>query len=277
MDETIRIYVPTVNALGKHMRPEDKTEEKEETKIEPTETLVKPEPPVQKKPWRKQTYLETLQEVLKERSKQESYMNFRHPWFNLAYNWMIAVLIVAMFASFCWWGAKIRKDYREESIRATAYAEYEAAAQAEKQAEEEAKAKALAEEKASEEYIVNELTTSLSKMYYGVKNFQEKYRYSDTDFETYGRCAWNRMLNPAYSDDFAEVVFQPDQFLNCSENNPDVEPYHSMAKKHIQKWRAETVAPVSNDYVYAELTPNGVYLRNEFKADGYARRWRAEG
>lgn len=267
MDETIRVYLPR-----KELRTERIVDDLEE---EPVETPKAKHSHVKEPESIWEDRLRTLREVLAARAKTEGRWRYKHRWFDIVYNWVIGILVVALFVGLICWGVRVVKENKEARIYATAYAEYEAAAQSAKEAEEAAKAQALAAERASEEYIVSEMTSALSKMYYGIKNFEEKYHYSDADFETYGRCAYNRMLNGSYSDDFATVVFQPEQFLSCSENNPDVEPYHSMAKKHIQKWRSETVAPVSDDYVYAELTPNGVYLKNEFNADGYARRWRA--
>ena len=281
MDEAVRIYQPSfhLNAggyIGRHARYEEP--EVNEEPVEPVTVVeelkmnyeAEPEPE-KRDPWKKQTYWETLCEVFKAHDKKEKAMMNRHPWFNLIYNWIIVIGIVALFASFWWWGVQIRNNRKEQAIRESVYAEV----QAQEQAKETARLEALKAEQETEEYIVNQMVPSLSKLYFGAKNFEGKYHYTELDFETYGRGAWNRLLNPKYPNTLDEVVFQKDQFLNCNESNPDVEPYHSMAKRHIEKWRSETVAPVSDDYVYAELTPNGVYLKNDFNADGYAIRWRA--
>ena len=274
MEETVKVYQPKRSKI--HYEMEEGLWDEEVKKTKKQKSPKKPVAPKcsnAKSKWNSR--LNSLMEVFAERKEKEAKLNSKHEMFNVTYNWIIVICIVALFASFIWWGTKVHNDNKEASIRATAYAEFEAEREQAAAAEAQAKAEAEAAEKASEEYIVGKMTTALSKMYYGIKSFQDKYHYADEDFETYGRCAYNRMLNPSYSDDFAEVVFQEAQFLSCSESNPDVEPYHSMAKKHIQKWRSESVAPVTNDFVYAELTPNGVYLKNDFNADGYSRRWRA--
>lgn len=263
MDESIRIYSPKQDLIPNYASAEDSKNEK---KPMPRQT-----PPKLK--W--ECRHDSLMEVLKERELLERKLHYKHPWIPIITNWVIAGLIVALFVSLIVWAIQIRNDHKEASIRQTAYAEFQAEQEQAAAAEAAAKAEAEAALKASEEYVTGEMTVALSKMYYGIKGFQDKYHYTDEDFETYGRCAYNRMLNPAYSNDFIDVVFQEAQFLSCSESNPDVEPYHSMAKKHIQKWRSESVAPVSNDFVYAELTADGVYLKNDFNANGYSRRWRA--
>ena len=287
MDETIKLYTPRQNRIKYEMLDDiieevkneeskgGKTNKKKEIKLHRSRNDNSTST---KSKWKSR--LNSLCEVLVEHEKWISRMTYKHSWFNLVYNWVIWILLAALILSTVFYTIQWQKDRKEQAIRATAYAEWTAEEEAKKKAEKEQQESLEAIEKASEEYTVNRMTTALSKMYYGIKNFETKYHYKELDFKTYGRCGWDRLLSGKYSDrelrdyeNFEKILFQEDQFLSCYENNPDVEPYHTMANNHIKEWRAEKVAPVSNDFIYAELTENGVYLRNVYKADGYARRW----
>ena len=287
MDEAVRIYQPSfhLNAgdyVGRHARYEESVEPEEPeaheepvkpvTVVEELKMNYEPEPePERKDPWKKLSYLETLMSVFKDREKKERRMMLKFPWFNLVYNWLITIGVIALFASFWWWGVQIRNNHKEQAIRESVYAEV----QAQEQAKETARLEALALEQSSEDYIVGQMADAMAKLFYGIRNFEEKYHYNETDFETYARCWFNRAENKAYSGDLIEVMTQKDQALGYYDSNPVLNNYRKMAEKFIRAWRSESIKPVSNDYVYAELTPNGIYLKNEFNADGYARRWRA--
>ena len=41
-----------------------------------------------------------MEEILERHRQQEADMNFRHKWFNVFYNYVIAVCVVALFISF---------------------------------------------------------------------------------------------------------------------------------------------------------------------------------
>ena len=70
------------------------------------------------------TRLETLQAVFADREKEEHNMLFRNPWVSLFYNWVVAISVIALMASFAKWGLDIRRENREEEIRNDAVAEY---------------------------------------------------------------------------------------------------------------------------------------------------------
>ena len=226
-----------------------------------------PEP---KKPWRKETYLESLQGVLEERRKKEADMNFRHPWFNLMYNWVIVVLVVALFASFWWWGARIRKDNREASIRATAYAEFQAEQDAK---EEEARQAVLAAQK-SEEAIMKKNAELKAKVLYGARNFEEKYGYTKADFLTLCQCIDNRTA--FYGMTVEEVVEQPEQWVGYYATNPVVDKYYKIALESEQAKQNRETKPTSADYVYAYYTDRGIYLSNKYGDDRGFGMWRHE-
>ena len=213
----------------------------------------------------------TAKEVLAEYEDREHLLNWRYPWFNLYFNWVYALLLVGLFISFGIWGMDVHIQRKSETMAATALASY--------QAEEQARADEIAHQKElyaqSEEAVTKKMAESLAKLFYGADRFKDKYHYSDADFKTLARCVFNRVESPQYSDDIYEVIDQKDQWVGYYSTNPVLDEYFNLALTTIREWRSETVKPVSVDYLWAELTPNGIYLKNDFRADGYARRWRA--
>ena len=224
----------------------------------------------QKKDSKWRSRYETMCEVVKEHAQKERNMVFRHPWFNLVYNWVIVVCVLSLFVSFGIWGVDIRTERKAAALTATAMADY----QAEQRAVEMAKQQELAAIAASEETIMKNEASDISKILYGVKNFVEKYHYSDNDLMTLARCIFNRVENKAYSSDLHEIVNQKDQWVGYYENNPVVDQYYKIAYKAVEEWHHEETKPITNDFVYAELRTDGIWLKNDFHADGYARRWR---
>lgn len=215
--------------------------------------------------------MEILAEIFQAREDEERALMHRNPWIPRLYNYMIAVLIILLFVSLFVWGMQIRIDHKASNLAAVALADY----QAEQQAEADAKAAELAAYQRSEQFIQQQQTSYMAKLFYGVKRFQDKYGYNDKDFETLARCVFNRVESKSYSGDMIEVINQKDQWVGYYENNPVLDEYYKLADQFIQTWKAEQTKPVSTDYVFAELTPNGIWLKNDFHADGYARRWRA--
>lgn len=199
----------------------------------------------------------------------EDVLNFRHPWFNMMYNWIIAALLVALCVSFVWWGLDIRTRRMADEMTATAMASY----QAEQQAAEDARALELEMARQSEEHIMTVEAQAVARAFYGIRNFVEKYGYTSADLETYARCIFNRA--DASGASVEEVVSKKDQFLGYSDGNQLVKEYYDLAIRLVDEWHHEDVKPCDTSYQWAELTPDGIFLRNSFKADGYARRYHA--
>ena len=212
-----------------------------------------------------------LSEVAKERSQKERDMMFRHPWFNIFYNYLIAALLIFLAVALFWWAVDIHYQRKADEQTEAVMASYQADQKA--RADEIAYQQALYEQ--TEEAVTQKMATALAKVFYGADKFREKYNYSDADFRTLARCVFNRVENPGYSDDFYDVINQKDQWVGYYDSNPVLDEYLNLALTSIREWRSETVKPVSNDYLWAEMTPNGIFLKNDFHADGYARRWRA--
>ena len=210
-----------------------------------------------------------MEEILAARAQQEEIMRFRHPWVPLFYNWLIAGLVVLLFAGFVWWGLDIHTRHMADEMTATALASW----QAEQDAAEAAAEEEQAAIRASEEYVMKQEATAAAKALFPVQNFVAKYHYSESDLLTYLRCMANRA--DAAGTTLAEVVAQPDQFLGYSDSNPVLTEYYNLAYRFVDEWRHEETKPCDTSYQWAELTPNGIYLKNDFRADGYARRWHA--
>ena len=210
-----------------------------------------------------------MKEILEMHQKQEQDMLFRHSWVNLFYNWLIAILIVILFAGFISWGIRIRRDTRDEVIRAQVIAEMDAE-------HEQMMADAAAREaeiKASKETVLKESSNAGAKALYPLGNFITKYHYSEQDLETYLRSGWNRHILTGES---LESVFSASQqYLGYADNNPILTEYYNLAYRCFSEWEEEQTSPCDPSFQWAELTENGIYLKNNFNADGYARRWHA--
>lgn len=231
----------------------------------------------------------TLQEVFAEQREREQNMMFRHNWVALFYNWLIAVTAVALLLSLGFWAVQLRQERRDDAIRAEARAAWEQ----EQQAAADARAAELAAAQASEEAVIDRESDAVARMFYGIHRFIEKYHYSEADLVTYARCAFNRKDSGNYyvTDDkgnfvldengekikanVEQIISQKDNFVGYADSNPVLKEYKQLAKELVTEWHNETVKPCDNSYQWAELTPDGIYLKADFDADGYARRWHA--
>ncbi len=210
-----------------------------------------------------------MEEILEMHRQQEADMNFRHKWFNVFYNYVIAVCVVALFVAFFAWGIDIRTRKEAEAMTAALLAEMDAEHEA-MMAEAEAAERALLE---SEEHIMTEEAKVVAKAFYGIRRFVEKYGYTQSDLETYARCMFNRA--DATGQTLEAVVSKKDQFLGYSENNQLVKEYYDFAIKFVNEWHNEEVKPCDISYQFAELEDDGIWLVKNFNADGKERRWQA--
>lgn len=210
-----------------------------------------------------------MKEILEKHRQDEAEMCFRHPWFNVFYNYVVAVCIVALFVAFFDWGIDIRTRKEAEAMTAALLAEMDAEHEA-MMAEAEAAEMALLE---SEEHIMTEEAKVVAKAFYGIRRFVEKYGYTQSDLETYARCMFNRA--DATGQSLEAVVSKKDQFLGYSENNQLVKEYYDFAIKFVNEWHNEEVKPCDISYQFAELEDDGIWLVKNFNADGKERRWQA--
>ena len=211
-------------------------------------------------------------QVFREREEHERLLMWRYPWANVVYNWVIAVLIIAVFVALTVWAINVRNARIEDNRAKTE--------QAEKQAEEERLAgeqrKAEEEARAEKEKTIERWAEAGARQLYGIRLFIEKYHYTEKDLETYLRCPWNRYLKDNKLTDLATIIYKEDQFTACSERNEVWKEYKALAKKLFTEWDQETALPCDSAYVFAELTPDGIFLTKKFNADGYERRWQAQ-
>ena len=210
-----------------------------------------------------------MEEILLAHEQMEHDMEFRHKWVPLFYNWVIALLVVILFGSFVWWGLDIHSRHMADEMLATTLAEMDAEHEQMLAAAEAEQAAIMA----SEEHIMTEEAKVIAKAFYGIRNFVEKYGYTTADLETYARCIFNRA--DATGQSIEEVVSKKDQFLGYAEGNQLVKEYYDQAIRFVNDWHNEEVKPCDSSYQWAELNEDGIWLRNSFKADGYARRWHA--
>lgn len=204
------------------------------------------------------------QEIFKERQRQEEMMSFRHPWVPLCYNYLIAGLILLLFISFGIWGADIYADRKAE-------AQY----QAEQQALADKKAAEEEEQRKKEQELIERDIDALARMLYGIKLHIEKYRYTESDLETYVRCPFNRFDYSHGLIELSVIISKPEQFTGYHDDNPLLLEYKTLAEKFYNEWKAEKYRPCSAEYRFAELTENGIFLTTKVDADGYSRRWHA--
>lgn len=113
----------------------------------------------------------------------------------------------------------------------------------------------------------------MARAFYGIRLFEEKYNYSENDLTTYARCMFNRA--DASGNDLIAVISQQQQFLGYDSSNPVLSKYYDLAFELIDGWHHEEQKPCDLSYQFAELTPNGIWLKNDLHADGYSRRWQA--
>lgn len=210
-----------------------------------------------------------MNDYFKKQAEIETTLLFRHPWFNMAYNYLVAVCVLVLFSSFVWWGIDIHTRRQAEAMTAAVLAQMDAEHE-QMLAEAEAEQAAI---NASEEHIMTEEAKVIAKAFYGIRNFVDKYGYTTTDLETYARCIFNRA--DATGQSIEEVVSKKDQFLGYAEGNQLVKEYYDQAIRFVNDWHNEEVKPCDSSYQWAELNEDGIWLRNSFKADGYARRWHA--
>ena len=209
----------------------------------------------------------TLQEIFREQAELEAWLDRKHPWVQILTNWIILCLVIALGISFIIWGLDIRARHMADRMASEMFA-----AMDEEHAEMMAAAEAQeAERKASMEYIIDQEATAVAKAFWGIDKFVEKYRYSESDLETYARCMFNRAENGNLIDE----ISKPEQFVGYNEQNQVIANYKQLAVKLVTEWHNETVKPCDTSFVFAELTPSGIFLKQDLHADGYARRWHA--
>lgn len=212
-----------------------------------------------------------LRQITADQTAREKLLTWRYPWFNVVYNYLIALLIFALACSLCGWGldawAQNRADQQTEDARKVWNKELEDKENAARQAQEEAeRAKATS---------LDAEAKALAKAFYGIHLFIEKYHYTDSDLETYARCIFNRYDAGNGLNSIHTIVSRPGQFTGYDDRNSPYTEHKELALKFLEAWHAETTKPCKLDYQFAELTPDGIFLVTKPDAGPYERRWHA--
>lgn len=233
--------------------------------------------PTLKKPMPKTTFkdnMKMLQDVLTEQQNKTKILMKKHPWVPILTNWAMAILIIVLIGSLFVWRTQVKAEERAGILAAEAMAQY----QAEQMAKEEETRLALLAEQNSENAKREADTILMAKLFAGIDNFVEKYGYGERDLRTYGECVINRVLNNKNEfrnlSTIAEVITQPNQWIGFSENNQVVDKYYKIASEVVNSYYDNAVRPCTSDYCWAELTSNGIYLKNEYNDGKYVSTWR---
>ena len=196
-----------------------------------------------------------LQEIFKAQEEREELLRFRNPSASFWYNWFVALVVVALFGSFVWWGMDIQTRHKAEAMTAELLAQMDA---------ENEYMIAAAEAEAAERQAQNERqqiseAQAVARAIFGIRNFIEKYNYTNSDLETYARCIFDRV--DARGKSVEEIVAEKGQFVAYSENNTLVKEYYDLALQFVQAWHNEDAAPCDYyKFQTAVLTEYGIYL-----------------
>lgn len=198
-------------------------------------------------------------------------LRFRRKKANDLYKLLVFLCVLGLTLSLYSWGLDLWAQRRADQQTADARVLWDA----ELAAREDARAAELAAAQKSEEAILDRWASAGAKMLYGIRNFREKYNYSDADYETYLQCVYNRYLYGNKLTDIPVIISQKDQFLGFSDTNPVLDDLYRLSRAFFEAKLRETSLACDPSYRFAELTPQGIYLVDQFGADGYVRRWHA--
>lgn len=159
--------------------------------------------------------------------------------------------------------------WQESIIRSEAIADYKAHVEAE-----EAELSAIKMESLQDEASIRKAEINLfAKLFEGVRDWG----FDATDLITYGVCAWNRMLSPLFANSLEEVIHQPDQWINFSDDNKVVADYYKIAEKLVDILHNSDVALCSSKYCWIEIRDGHVYLKDSYEAYPGMTWWRYNG
>jgi len=97
------------------------------------------------------------------------------------------------------------------------------------------------------------------------------YNYGMNDFLTLGQCIENRRLNPAYADDWAEIIEQPDQWPGFSTENEVTQATWNIAEAVYDEVKAQEHPPCSNRLTTAQFNRDMIILTDGI--EDYTERW----
>jgi hypothetical protein len=199
-------------------------------------------------------------EILEARAMNERDLTARHPWVPIFYNWLVAVLLLALAMSFAGWGISVAKRNREEAIGKRAVDAYK-----EKQAAAAATAAPIADpyEEAFEKVagVIARLSTEQQKKTeLGV--FIARYR------------------NAEFADDFGVLADQEGQWplydgTDKTYDQSDWDLVDGMLRPFLDKG----IVPVGlkDSFCWATWSPNDLVARNSYELTPGMETWRWQG
>ena len=159
--------------------------------------------------------------------------------------------------------------YQESLIRSEAIADYVAQLEIEN-----SEMAALRMDTMKDEAIRrNEEVTLFAKLFEGVRDW----KFDANDLLTYGVCVWNRMRSSMFPNTIDEVLHQPDQWINFSDDNSVVADYHKIAEKLVDLLYNSEVSLCSTKYCWIEIKDGHLYLKDSFNNYPGMSWWRYEG
>ena len=198
--------------------------------------------------------MNTLQLVFEDHARREEELRFRNPSFSFWYNWLVIGLVLILFYSFVWWGKSIAAERHDEAVRQSVYAEMDAeheammaAAQEEQRLKEEAEAALQVEE-----------AKAIARAWFGIRNFTEKYHYTNDDLFTYAQCAVNRA--EATGKSIMDVFAEKDQFIAYSDKNNLETGLYNLALSFVSDLHDGNLPECDLKFKYAVLKDTGIWL-----------------
>ena len=198
--------------------------------------------------------MNTLQLVFGDHAKQEEELRFRNPSFSSWYNWLVIGLVLILFYSFVWWGKSIAAERHDEAVRQSVYAEMDAEHEAMIAAAEEEQLKKQQEDAA----LQIEEAKALARMWFGIRNFIEKYGYTNDDLITYAMCPVNRAI--AEGKTIMEVLKEEGQFIAYSEHNNLETRFYELAIPFVADLHAGNLPSCDTKFKYAVFNEYGIWL-----------------
>ena len=102
-------------------------------------------------------------------------------------------------------------------------------------------------------------------------------RYSLTP-EAKALACWvvlNRMESSEYPDNIEDVLLQPEQFCEFSNEKTPTEANFIIATNQLSRYHNDDIRPVPSTAVFITVSNNGVELRDDFKETARTQYWRA--
>jgi len=209
-----------------------------------------------------------LESVFQEQEEREDVLRFRNPAFSFWYNWLVACLAIALFASFIWWGGAVKRDSRDRAVREQVLAEM--TAEREQQAAE-AEAAELNAQQEDAALQIRE-AQAIARMWFGIRNFTAKYHYTNSDLFTYAYCPYNRA---AESGDTVEAeLAKIGQFVAYSDKNDLDTDLYNLALSFVSDLHSGSIPECNPKFRYAVFSDMGIWLVDDPGKD-VPERWHA--